>query len=190
MDYREFPGIVDVVDGLRAAHRALAAEAIEAMDYFSPSPERYIMDPTDVRLFILPARWQGKLIGDAFADGYKGWRPGHHPLTLQQRTRLLAELTDHPLVVSAMYSCSMPGCEIVPHIDREESIGQVLRLHIGLHCPDDGCALVIGDQARQWRNGDALLFDSARIEHSAFNRSTMPRLIAIVDVARQDSLLA
>jgi len=180
IDYRQHPAIVPLVDMLRRRHVELAAEAASGVGFFSPSPEYRIM--AEPRLFILPARWQRKRIDEA--DDYNGWRPPVPVDQLKHATQLLGELTDNPLVVSAMYSASMPGCEIIPHLDNESAIGDVLRLHIGLHCPKGDCALIVAGERREWREGEALLFDSARVEHSAHNRTGKIRLIAIVDLDR------
>lgn len=186
LDPESFPALATLAATLRAKASALTDEAVRAIGCFSPSPERYIMDPDDVRLYILPVRWQGKAIDQAALaeDDYRSWKPSVSPATLLERAPLLSALTDHPLVVSAMYSCSMPGCEIVPHIDRESAIGEVYRLHLGLHCPIGDCALVVGGERREWANGEILLFDSARVEHSAHNKTDRPRMIAIIDLDR------
>lgn len=181
IDHRAIPALVPLVDLL--CHRApdLAGEAVAGLDFFSPSPEYRIM--AEPRLFILPARWQRQLIDQV--DDYHGWQPAVDRGRMAVATRLLAYLTHHPLVVSAMYSMSVPGCEIVPHVDNESAIGDVLRLHVGLRCPAGDCALEVAGERREWRDGEALLFDSARVEHSAWNRTAEPRMIAIIDLDRQ-----
>lgn len=186
-DYRNFPAIVDLVERLKAAAPALALEAIAGMDCFSPSPERYIIDENDVRLFILPVRWQGQAVDQAALEpnDYRTWRPAVPADQLLKAAPMLAGLTADPLVVNAMYSLSVPGCEVTPHIDRESAIGEVYRLHIGLRCPVGDCALIVGGERQEWRDGEALLFDSARVEHSAHNRTRQARLIAIIDLDRR-----
>lgn len=185
LNIADYP-IADFVNRLKSASGALAQEAIDAIDCFSPSPERYIIDENDVRLFILPVRWQRHTVDRAAlaADDYRNWQPSVAHDQLIKAAPLLLELTNHPLVVNAMYSLSMPECEVVPHIDREEAIGGVYRLHIGLRCPVGDCALIVNGERREWRDGEALLFDSARVTHSAHNRTSQPRLIAIIDLDR------
>jgi hypothetical protein len=187
IDYRAFPIIADLVERLKAAAPDLAIEAISGMDCFSPSPERYIMDQNDVRLFILPVRWQCVTVDKAGLekDDYRTWRPSVPADQLMKAAPLLAQMTADPLVVNALYSLSVPGCEIVPHIDRESAIGAVYRLHIGLRCPAGDCALIVDGERREWQDGEALLFDSARVEHSAHNRTRQARLIAIIDLDRE-----
>ncbi len=184
LDYRDYPQLIGLVDALKSDYRFLAQEACSAIEHFSPSPERYVMDA--VRLFILPAIWQRKRIGDAAleAGDYRDWQPDASAEVMAFHTRYLVARLDSPLVVSAMYSCSVPGCELVPHIDRVSAIGDVLRLHLGLDCPQDGCGLIVAGEERQWVDGEVLLFDSACVEHSAYNRSERPRMILIVDLDR------
>lgn len=186
LELENFPALAPLAAVLKAKAYAMADEAVRGIGAFSPSPERYIMDANDVRLFILPVRWQGKRIDQAALaeDDYRSWKPSVPPEVLLERAPILAELAEHPLVVNAMYSCSMPGCEIIPHVDREQAIGEVYRLHVGLHCPVGDCALVVGGERREWANGEILLFDSARVEHSAHNRTERPRMIAIIDLDR------
>lgn len=187
MEVQAYPAIADLVERLNASANDLALEAIGSMDCFSPSPERYIMDENDVRLFILPVRWQCVTIDKAGLDkdDYRAWRPAVPADQLLKAAPLLAQLTADPLVVNAMYSLSVPGCEITPHIDRESAIGAVYRLHIGLRCPVGDCALIVDGERREWHDGEALLFDSARVTHSAHNRTRQARLIAIIDLDRE-----
>ena len=174
------PRVAPLVNMLRRRHGDLAAEAIAGLDCFSPSHEYRIM--AEPRLFILPARWQGRRIDQA--EAYNGWKPAAPVERLASATGLLAELSSHPAVVNAMYSMSLPGCEIIPHIDNESAIGDVLRLHVGLRCPAGDCALIFDGDRREWRDGEALLFDSARVIHSAHNRTSKCRMIAIIDLSR------
>ena len=187
MDYWDFPVMVDLVERLKAAAHDLALEAIASMDCFSPSPERYIIDENDVRLFILPVRWMGIPVDQAALEpnDYRTWRPSVPADQLLKAAPMLADLTADPLVVNAMYSLSVPGCEVTPHIDRESAIGAVYRLHIDLRCPEGDCALIVDGERREWRDGEALLFDSARVTHSAHNRTRQARLIAIIDLDRR-----
>lgn len=163
LDYRDHAELVPLIEGCLAQWKTLRQEAVDVLELFVPSPEVNIQDPNDIRLFILPLKWQGKTVGWA--------GPG------------VDDIARNPQVVSAMFSMSVPGCELTPHIDNEEWIGPVWRIHVGLDCPED-CALQVDGQVQAWRNGQALMFDSARVEHSAWNRGSKPRLILILDVKR------
>lgn len=169
LDYRQYPAIAPLVDRLVQHHARLRDEAVAGLDQFMPSPERYIME--EVGLYVLPARWQGERVTQVL--------PG-----AGSATRLLGELTDAPAVANAIYSMSIPGCEIVPHIDGDHAIGEVYRVHVGLDCPAGDCALIVDGERREWRTGEAFMFDSARVEHSAHNRTSRCRMIAIVDFYR------
>lgn len=163
MDYRDYADVVPLVEGCLAHWQTLRQEAVDALELFVPSPEVNIQNPNDIRLFILPLKWQGKTLGLAGP--------------------CVDAAARHPSVVSAMFSMSMPGCELIPHIDNESWIGEVWRIHIGLDCPED-CALNVAGEVQPWKDGHATMFDSARVQHSAWNHSERPRLILILDVKR------
>jgi beta-hydroxylase len=175
LDYRAYPELVPLVAGLRTQWQTLRTEALAELGAFIDSPEVAIQNPDDIRLFILPLKWQGQTVNAGHGLPYGAEKLEFFPVT--------AKAIANPLVVSAMFSLSVPGCELIPHIDNEEWIGPVWRIHIGLDCPD-GCGLMVDGQEQAWRDGEALMFDSARVQHSAWNRGTAPRLILIVDVAR------
>lgn len=176
IDYRNYPAILPLVESLRAQWQALRTEARGEIGAFIKSPEVNIQDADDIRLFILPLKWQGQTVNAGHGLPYGAEKLEFLPVA--------ASIIDHPLVVSAMFSLSVPGCELIPHIDNEEWIGNVWRLHIGLDCPP-GCGLMVEGQVREWQDGQVLLFDSARVTHSAWNRGAAPRLIFIVDLDRR-----
>ena len=181
----DYPAIAPLIDRLSSKVQDLAIEGVKGIEFFSPSPEVYIMD--DIRLFILPAKWQGAIVDSAeySTKDDRAWKPRATPLEMAFATASLRHIVDDPIVVNAMYSLSVPGCEIVPHIDRESAIGEVYRLHLGLRCPDGDCALTVDGETRRWEDGQFMLFDSARVTHSAHNRTAEPRLILIVDIDRR-----
>lgn len=187
LEWRQFAGLKDLGQRLESLAQELKFEAVKGLDCFSPSPERFIMDENDVRLFVLPVRWQGRRVDQVALDpsDYRTFKPSVSPAEMIRATPLLTGLSYHPLIVNAMYSMSMPGCEIIPHIDRDEAIGEVYRMHVGLSCPEGDCALIVDGERREWRDGEVFMFDSARVEHSAHNRTRFCRLIAIIDVDRR-----
>lgn len=176
IDHRDYPALAPLIADLVSQWPDLLREAVGAIDHFVPSPEVHIQDADDIRLFILPIKWRGDM-----ASELEQLPNGEQILAAVPITDSLAR---HPLVPSAMFSMSMPGCEIVPHIDNESHIGDVLRVHLGLSCPAD-CALTVGDESRTWRDGEILVFDSAHVVHSAYNRGNQPRLVLIIDVDRK-----
>lgn len=177
IDHMQFPLIAKLAPALTDRYPDLFGEAVAAINLFFPSPEVHIQNLDDVRLFILPLKWRG-----AMADQLEQLPNASQILEAVPEAVKIARL---PFVHSFMFSMSMPGCELVPHIDNESHLGEVYRLHLGLSCPVGDCALIVGDERREWRNGEVFMFDSARVEHSAHNRTAVPRLIAIVDIERR-----
>lgn len=181
IDYRSWPALMPLAADMADQYPALFREAVDAIGMFVPSPEIHIQNPEDVRLFILPVKWRG-----AMADELEQLSSGDRILEVVPAAVSLAR---HPLVRSAMYSMSLPGCMLIPHIDNESHLGDVWRMHVGLSCPPGDCALIVDGERREWRDGEVFMFDSARVEHSAFNRTAAPRMILILDVDRK-ALLA
>lgn len=75
------------------------------------------------------------------------------------------------------FSMLAPGCHIHPHIGYTD---EVLRCHLGLLIPDGDCGLKVGDQIYRWEEGKAFVFND-RILHEAWNKTTSPRYILLVD---------
>jgi aspartate beta-hydroxylase len=76
-----------------------------------------------------------------------------------------------------MFSILKPGTHILPH--RGVTNTRVV-CHLPLVVPED-CALVVGGQKHEWREGEAVAFDDT-YEHEAWNRGTSTRVVLIVDV--------
>ncbi len=77
---------------------------------------------------------------------------------------------------AAFFSLLKPGAHIPPHVG-VTNIRSVI--HLPLVVPEN-CGIRVGNQAREWRIGEALAFDDT-IEHEAWNRSTQPRAVLIID---------
>jgi aspartyl/asparaginyl beta-hydroxylase (cupin superfamily) len=78
---------------------------------------------------------------------------------------------------TAFFSLLKPGARIPPHtgVSNIRTIG-----HLALSIPP-GCGFRVGGETREWREGQAWLFDDT-IEHEAWNTSDQPRAILIFDV--------
>lgn len=63
----------------------------------------------------------------------------------------------------------------------------IIRIHLGLDIPAGlpECGFQVGNEARPWENGKALMFCDAHA-HTAWNHSSQRRLILIVDVMRPE----
>lgn len=78
---------------------------------------------------------------------------------------------------TAMYSCLRPRTRIPPHVG-------IANFRLVVHLPlvlPDGCSFRVGGETRQWRLGEAWVFDDT-IEHEARNDSDETRIILICDV--------
>ena len=106
------------------------------------------------------SKWQGQIINPAL---------------------VLSGLVADPLIWNAGYSFMAPGASIAPH---SGYTSDVLRLHLGLVCPEGDCALRVGQDVRHWRNGEFLLFDDMD-NHEAWNRTAKGRLVLIMDLRRE-----
>lgn len=97
------------------------------------------------------------------------------------RTMAALEVVDQPHVAgrspAAMYSILKPRTRIPPHTGVANT--RVV-LHLPLIIPDD-CGFRVGAETRQWREGEAWVFDDT-INHEAWNNSDQPRAIFMCDV--------
>lgn len=120
-----------------------------------------------------PRQW--KTIGLYFWK----WRL-HHNCALCPRT---VEILDSiPHLTGGSLSILEPGANINPHQgDTNAHIKGHLALSIPAGLPD--CGFQVGDQIREWREGELLLFCDAH-RHSAWNHSSQRRLVFIIDVIR------
>jgi aspartyl/asparaginyl beta-hydroxylase (cupin superfamily) len=84
-----------------------------------------------------------------------------------------------PGLTTAGFSRMAPGTHIEPHVGW---VRTVYRLHLGLVVPTD-CGLRVGADVRAWREGESVIFDDT-CEHEAWNRSTKPRIVLLLDFLR------
>jgi hypothetical protein len=56
-----------------------------------------------------------------------------------------------------------------------------LRCHLAIKVPDGDCAIRVGDEVRQWVEGECLVFDDY-LEHEAWNHANDDRIVLIVDM--------
>lgn len=82
---------------------------------------------------------------------------------------------------SVLFSLLRPGAHIPPH---NGFVNTRLICHLPLIVPD-GCSFRVGNEVREWREGQAWLFDDT-IEHEAWNRSGETRVILLFDVWRPE----
>jgi aspartate beta-hydroxylase len=91
------------------------------------------------------------------------------------QTLPLAEIPG--IAPAAFFSALKPRTLIPPHTGVTNTR---LVVHIPLVVPE-GCWFRVGNEKREWRVGEALIFDDS-IEHEAWNGSDAPRYILIFDI--------
>lgn len=102
------------------------------------------------------------------------------PETLQ--TLSLAPQPKLPgLSPTAVFSRLSPGTHITPHTGLTNVR---LLVHLPLIIPQ-GCWLRVGNDVREWKLGEALVFDDS-VEHEAKNGSTQERIVLIFDIWRPE----
>jgi aspartate beta-hydroxylase len=139
------------------------------------------------RVFLSDEAERRGLAGGAGAPSWNGfyfWRHGerrdeNHALC----PRTSEALEALPLVrirgnaPEVMFSVLTPGTHILPHrgVTNTRAV-----CHLPLVVPEE-CALVVGGEARAWREGEAVVFDDT-YEHEAWNRGSRTRVVLIIDV--------
>ncbi len=78
---------------------------------------------------------------------------------------------------AAGFSLLKPHCHIRPHRGYQ---GKFLRYHLPLIVPEGDCALRVLGDTRRWRLGIPVIFDD-RVEHEAWNRTSEPRVVLLLD---------
>jgi ornithine lipid ester-linked acyl 2-hydroxylase len=90
----------------------------------------------------------------------------------------IAELLKDEDLIAVEFSLLTGGTHILPHKGFSKMI---LRCHLPLIVPEEGeCALRVGEEQKAWNEGELLIFDDS-FEHEAWNKSTMPRLVLMLD---------
>ncbi|MBV8062966.1 MAG: aspartyl/asparaginyl beta-hydroxylase domain-containing protein, partial [Nevskia sp.] len=93
--------------------------------------------------------------------------------------RLLAKI---PGATTAFFSILSPGKHIPAH---RGAYNGVLRFHLGLLVPEprERCRIRIGNEFRNWNEGEALIFDDS-FNHEVWNDTAGWRVVLFVDFAR------
>lgn len=88
-------------------------------------------------------------------------------------------------VQAAGFSRLAAGTHIQPHRGRAKT---ELRCHLGIVIPPGDVALRVQGETRGWEEGQCLLFDDT-VEHEAWNRADSDRIVLLVDIPRECSVL-
>jgi aspartyl/asparaginyl beta-hydroxylase (cupin superfamily) len=98
--------------------------------------------------------------------------------------RTVEILDSIPYLTGGSLSILEPGANINPHQgDTNAQIKGHLALSIPARLPD--CGFQVGDDIREWHEGELLLFCDAH-RHCAWNHSTQRRFVFIIDVIRPE----
>lgn len=136
--------------------------------------------------------WAGALTEDASSYG-EGWktlvlmnRGIWDPVNVQLFPKTAKAVRDCKIPAVEVFFASMqPNTDIQPHTDFTNF---VVTSHLALDIPESGnnkCRLTIGDETRQWINGEVMLFDTS-IRHSAVNEADQTRYILMMRVWHPD----
>lgn len=132
---------------------------LESTD-FRHWPERFLYD----------GRW------DVFGLYAFGEKLEQNCALCPETARLVEQI---PGMTTAGFSSLAAGAHIKPHVGYTN---EVLRCHLGLVVPP-GCSLRVGADEQAWREGECLVFDDT-IEHEAWNRSEVTRVVLLIDFRR------
>lgn len=100
-----------------------------------------------------------------------------HCQNLPQTTALIEQV---PNLYNAGFSVLGPGTHIKPHVGYTDD---VLRYHLGLIVPPQGCEIRVGNEIYAWKEGESMIFDDM-VEHEAWNNSKQLRVILILDILK------
>ena len=162
------------VPAMQAELRAVLAEAEPFQPYVTSGPDR---PPPN-----------NKLLGDASWGAYYFWRSGAVVDDHAARCPATMAALEHapiPVIAGrspmALWSALRPGTHIEPH---NGLLNTRLIVHVPLLAPD-GCALRVGHESREWREGEALIFDDS-FEHEAWNRGSELRVVLLFEIWRPE----
>ena len=131
------------------------------------------------------------LINDPSWGAFYFWRDGkivEENATRCPATMAALEVAPMPRIDQrspiALWSLLKPGTHIQPH---HGLLNTRLICHIPLIVPGN-CALRVGNETREWREGEALIFDDS-FEHEAWNRSDSTRVVLLFEIWRPEITL-
>jgi aspartate beta-hydroxylase len=137
-----------------------------------------------------PQLKRGGMLDNADWSAFYLWKDGLPVAGQVERfPKTMAALAAVPLArtprrsPSILFSLLRPGAHIPPH---HGFINTRLIVHLPLVVPP-GCAFRVGNETREWVEGQAWLFDDT-IEHEAWNRSEDTRVILLFEVWRPELL--
>lgn len=178
------------VAGLEKNWKVVRAELDELVEHGPAVPPFVAVDPQQNKLWTTFARLVKRLPNQVeFTEtDEERWRTfvfrtyGRDVPPNRELCPATAELLDGvPGLVGAMFSVLEPNVKLPYHFGLFPG---ALRVHLGLSIPGDGkSGIRVGGKSRQWAEGEVFIFEHTRF-HTAWNRSSEPRVILILDVER------
>lgn len=173
----EFDWLAEVEAAVPAMRDELRAVLADGKD-FAPYVEANSNRP----------RAANPLLDDPSWGAFYFWRNGEPveenatrcPATMAALARAPMPTVDQRSPI-ALWSLLKPGTHIQPH---HGLLNTRLICHIPLIVPGD-CALRVGNEVREWREGEALIFDDS-FEHEAWNRSGSTRVVLLFEIWRPE----
>ena len=166
-----------VIEAATAAIRAELA-ALMSSDAFTP----YVSGTPD-----RPRPAANPLLDDPSWSAAYLWQQGEPTVQAAACPAAMAALEHAPIPriagrsPSALFSLLRPGTHIRPH---HGLLNTRLICHLPLITPD-GCALRVGNETREWRQGELTIFDDS-FEHEAWNRGTETRVVLLFEIWRPE----
>lgn len=167
------PALEAATDAIRAEFQAVLSADGEFPAYVEQDENR----PTKVH----------RLVGNPDWGAFHLLRGGPVPGNAERCPATLAALagTPQPVIAGrspmALFSLLKPGTHIFAH---NGLLNTRLICHLPLVVPD-GCRFRVGNEVRQWREGELLIFDDS-IEHEAWNDGSSIRAILLFEIWRPE----
>ncbi|MFP4133045.1 MAG: aspartyl/asparaginyl beta-hydroxylase domain-containing protein [Halothece sp.] len=111
-----------------------------------------------------------------FFYGY-GFKAEQNCQRCPKTTELIEKI---PGMKTAFFSILFPHKHIPEHRGPYKG---VLRYHLALKVPQQGCQIRVGNETRSWEEGKSLVFDDT-LPHEVWNQSDEIRVVLFVDVVR------
>lgn len=163
---------------VEAETAAIRAELAALTDGFAP----YVSGSAD-----RPRPASNPLLDDPSWSAAYLWQQGALTEQAAQCPAALRALAHAPMPAIArrspnvLFSRLSPGTHIRPH---HGLLNTRLICHLPLVVPP-GCALRVGNETREWREGELLIFDDS-FEHEAWNRGTATRTVLLFEIWRPE----
>jgi hypothetical protein len=174
MELDRYPQIIAFVAGLKELYDAIRAEVTKATSSFET------LECYNPGAGWVDEKWRSISL-------IRGGRVTEQVAKFSVTWAFLAQNAKHLLYPTGdvMFSILAPGCHIPKHSDTAKFW---VTLGYGVLVPS-GCGLAVEDDSREFREGEAYLFDQ-NSRHEAWNRSSQVRINLLMDIWHPDIALS